>query len=97
MGEFIKNIVIIVIGLIVGFIASAYVFYFIGMTMSLAASMALGIEGELLANIFAWIGVGIAATIFAVIGAISIQEASSNNAIHITEEEFDELFRKGDK
>lgn len=97
MTEFIKNAVIIVMGLIVGFIVSAYVFYFVGMTMSLAANVALGMEGEALAQIFAWIGVGIAAAIFVVISAIAIKDANEAKAVHISTEEFERIFgREGD-
>lgn len=96
MTEFIKNVVIIVIGLIAGFIASAYVFYFVGMTMSLTAGIALGMEGEALAQIFAWIGVGIAAAIFVMISAIAIKDANEAKAVHISTEEFERMFGRED-
>lgn len=93
MGDIIKNAAIIVVGLVVGFIAFAYAFYFVGMTMSLAASPALGMQGEQLAQIFSWIGVGIAAAIFVIIVVIAIKEANDAKQAHITAEEFAEIFK----
>lgn len=97
MGEFIKNIVIIVIGLVIGFIASAYIFYFVGMAMSLAAGEILGINGEELAQIFAWIGVGVLAAVFITIAVLSLKEVKDAKQVHISEEEFAELFEEDGK
>ena len=88
MGDLIRNAVIIVVGLVVGFIAFAYAFYFVGMTMSLTASPALGMQGEQLAQIFSWIGVGVAATIFVIIVAMAIKENKDrNNVVYLDGEE----------
>lgn len=88
MGDLIRNAVIIVVGLVVGFIAFAYAFYFVGMTMSLTASPALGMQGEQLAQIFSWIGVGIAAAIFVIIVVIAIKENKDrNNVVYLDGEE----------
>src|SRR5699024_294077 len=93
MGDIIKNATIIVVGLVVGFIAFAYVFYFVGMTMSLTASPAFGMQAEQLAQIFSLIGVGIAAAIFVIIVVIAIKEANDAKQAHITAEEFAEIFK----
>lgn len=52
---------IILIGLYIALtIGLAYVGYFVGMAVSLAASGLFSVGGGILAEIFAWIGVGLA-------------------------------------
>lgn len=92
----IKSIVLITLGFIVALIASAYVLYFVGMTMSLAAGAVLGITGVKLAQIFAWIGVGAVVYVFAkMIGTII--EGTSVERVSISGEEIAKILEeKGD-
>ncbi len=88
MGESIKNAVYIAIGLIASYIVTAYAFYFIGMVMSLAANPALGVQGEQLAQIFAWIGVGVTTAVFVFIIALVIKEnGDRTNVVYLDGEE----------
>src|SRR5690625_2706822 len=66
IGNLIKSIAIITALLIFSIIASAYVWYFVGMSISLAAGAILGLAGGTIAQIFAWIGVGAVVYWFAV-------------------------------
>lgn len=87
--------VLILIGSI---IASAYVWYFVGMALSVAAGSILGVAGGVLATGFAWAGVVIAVLAFVVIVAKIVDKAmkaTQIQRIELSEEEFEEIF--GDK
>lgn len=95
IGQLIKYSVIIIASLIVCIIASAYVWYFIGMTFSLAFGMFVGLSGAEIATIFAWIGVGVTVYIFVKLfvklfdGIINMHHV---DASEISNEEFEKLF-----
>ncbi len=90
IGQLIKSIVYIIAILIVSISASAYVWYFIGMAVSLAAGSILGITGASIANIFAWAGMAITAIL--VIVSIASGVNKSTKQTMISEEEFEKLF-----
>lgn len=86
---------------IVTAIAFAYGFYFVGMALSLATVGILGIEGELLASIFAWIGVGnVVVLALAIVIITSIKASSGGNEVkrvELSEEDFEEFLRELDE
>lgn len=73
-------------GIILAIIASAYVWYFVGMAVSLAAGAILGISGKLIAQVFAWIGVGFIAIIFVKMTINAVEETTVKRE-YISEEE----------
>ena len=95
IGQLIKYSVIIIASLIVCIIASAYVWYFIGMTFSLAFGLFDGLAGTEIATIFAWIGVGVTIYIFVKLfvklfdGTINVHHADVSE---LSDEEFEKLF-----
>lgn len=99
IGQLIKYSVIIIASLIVCIIASAYVWYFIGMTFSLAFGLFVGLTGAEIATIFAWIGVGVTVYIFVKLfvkalgklfdGTINVHHV---DASELSDEEFKKLF-----
>ena len=99
IGQLIKYSVIIIASLIVCIIASAYVWYFIGMTFSLAFGLFDGLAGTEIATIFAWIGVGVTVYIFVKLfvkvfgklfdGIINVHHVDVSE---LSDEEFEKLF-----
>ena len=90
IGQLLKYSALIIAGLIVSLIASAYVWYFVGMAVSLAAGAILGLTGGTIAQTFACIGVGAAVYWFALfIGKII--DGMSLSKVEMSEEELNEL------
>lgn len=59
LGEFIKIIIVAIAVIILSIILSAYVWYFVGMTVYVTAGKLFGIAGSEFTALFAWIGVGV--------------------------------------
>ena len=76
---------------IVAAIAFAYAFYFVGMAVSISTIGILGFEGEVLASIFAWIGVGI--VILTALASVIIAVAKADVKPTIIEVDSDEMAR----
>lgn len=91
-----KSAVLVVALLIISIIASAYVWYFIGMTVSLAAGAILGVASAHIAQIFAWIGVVFIVIFF---GSEFLKSTREDEAVNdgISEEEFAKLFEDIEK
>lgn len=70
MNKIVQDLIIVIIALLAAVIVGAYVFYFIGMAVSLAAGGILGLPGTLIAQIFAWAGMGAVLVVF---GAASLK------------------------
>ena len=92
IGQLVKYSVLIIAGLIVCIIASAYVWYFVGMAVSLAAGALFGVAGGTLASIFAWIGVGTVVATFVKIIAKVIDDTTEARRVRMSEEDFEKLF-----
>ena len=95
--KFVKSSVLILAVLIAAIIASAYVWYFVGMSISLAAGAILGLAGGTIAQIFAWIGVGAVVYWFAVfIGKVVDTSFGKTNISkdELSEEEIAEIFNE---
>lgn len=86
MNDVIKSIAIILAVTIASIIIGAYVFYFVGMATSLAAGVILGASNELIAVIFAWIGV--LAALLSVGAGVVAGVVRANRTVEI---DFDEL------
>lgn len=91
VNEFIKTTVAITVLYIALIIVLAYGGYFVGMIVSLAAGGLFGLEGVVLAEIFAWIGVGMAHVLFIAFLKFSA-EKSQQQSVEIREEDLAELF-----
>jgi len=85
---------IILIGLYIALIIGlAYVGYFVGMAVSLAASGLFSVGGGILAEIFAWIGVGLANIAF-VATIIHAQIINKRQTIELSDEEIDKILEE---
>jgi len=86
IGSLIRAIVLIIAAFIVSLIVGTYVFYFVGMSISLAAGAILGVEGVIIAQIFAWLGVVVTVILFG-------KAINSISMITVSEEESEYLER----
>ena len=92
IGQLLKYSVLIIAGLIVCAVASAYVWYFVGMAVSIAAGALLGLTGVEIAKIFAWIGVGAVVVIFVKLISSIIDGLTTVQRVKLSEEDFEKLF-----
>lgn len=96
MTRFIVSIVVIIAVYIALVIGLAYVGYFVGMTVALAATSILGVEYAIIPQIFAWMGVACASYIVVKAGS----GVSSVKTVELTDEdakEFAHLFEDKDE
>lgn len=100
INSFIKSVIILAIFYIALIIGFAYGGYFVGIVVSLAAGGLFSADGAVLAEVFAWIGVGLAHVTFIamiIYGFI----ANSRQVVEISEEElskiFNDVWKDGDK
>src|SRR5690606_32060485 len=63
IGQLIKYTVNLIAILIVSIIVSAYVWYFVGMAVFIAAGKLFGLASSTFVSIFAWMGVGAVVTV----------------------------------
>lgn len=71
MNEFIKGAIILLFTWIIANILAVFIGYFTGMAVSVSAGYLFDIDGYTIAEIFAWIGVGLANVFYVLIIADS--------------------------
>lgn len=89
MTHLIKMFVYTVAASIALCIASAYVFYFVGMAVSLAAGGILFVPPQVIASIFAWLGI-----VFTAYACIMFFEYTLKRAVKELDEEDGKQWRK---
>lgn len=91
MEDVLKGVVIYLAFILTSIIVSIYVFYFFGMTVSLLAGNILGVDGLLIASIFAWIGIVFILAFNLIIVSKAISRASSTT-IEFNADDFKDHF-----
>ena len=87
INDVIKSITYLTLAAIIGVIVSAYVFYFVGVAVSLAAGAILGASGAIIAEVFAWLGVAYVFVIALLCAAKIIGGLGGEEYTELTDEE----------
>ena|SRR5690625_48844 len=96
MNEFIKGAIILVFTYVLANVLAVFIGYFTGMGVSVSAGYLFDIDGYTIAEIFAWIGIGLANIFYVLLIADHYVNMKRKKEIEISTEALDEILKELD-